>query len=227
MERIERQIDELRSLLPLPDADGEQDALRILPPATDAEIDALRRGWGGTLPAPVEEFLRITRGFEHPALEFEPTAEAMDAQAGFGPVFRASQYGNGDGLALAPEGDDAEVWWVGHDPWYLVWWSASLAQFLELLLARARQTKASSDADRDFWTPTAVSQPMVAPTDSRLEGLQAEVPRGTVIHDLRASAPGTEIPFRRLKERIRGATVVRHGRILAFVPSARPWWRFW
>jgi hypothetical protein len=226
MDAIERIIVDARSLLPLR-GDEDADALQILPPTSDSELTALREGWRSELPKQLVAFLQLTRGFEHPSLEWRPSSDAMSYQAGFGPLFRISHYGNGDGFALAPRGEDAEVWWVGHDPWYLVRWAPSLVGFLELWLARARQIKNLSSDDWELWSPAAEAQEVREPIDAVLTAFIAGVPAGSHVYDLRVAVPGTEIPFGRLKDVIAGAKVVRQSDFIAFLPRPRPWWRVW
>ena len=135
MSRIESLIEEIRDLGPVPTED-EDDGLEILPPATDAEIRALRKRCNGVVPADLEEMLGKTAGFAHTFLDWKPEPHSMGAR-GFEPLLRASHYGNGDGFAIEPHGDQSRVWWVGHDPWFLISWAPSIEAFLELWLERA------------------------------------------------------------------------------------------
>jgi hypothetical protein len=232
MSRIEELIEQVRGLGPLPSED-DPDPLRICPPATHEELVAIEAACGGRLPRELRELLQVTAGFEHPSLEWKPSAGPAEPD-GFGTLLKASDYGNGDGFGIEPDGDRCRVWWAGHDSWFLVYWSPSIEAFLELWLERARPiqgleraqaTQAEKDLQDAPWDPAHVSEPCTgaaAETDATLASFVESLPRGSVVHDLRRAAPGTEIPYERLETCVRGGSLHRRGLLLGFSPPPRP-----
>lgn len=220
MSRVAQLVDDIRGLGPVPTED-EDDGLTILPPAPGSLMEEMCAVVGRPLPPDLRELLQVTRGFEHVFLDWSPEPELVGGH-GLGRFIRASHYGNGDGFAIEPLEDRCRVWWVGHDPWFLIYWADSIAQFLELWLERARGLR-GPHPDFDVWAPTTTSEPATpAGADDELRTFGATLPRGAIVHDLRGAAPGTEVPFDRLTLLVRGGTVERRGLLFGFCTPPAP-----
>jgi hypothetical protein len=212
--RIEALLDELRALGPIPFPD-EDVAIQLLPPASAARVKELERACGGELPEELASFLAITEGFR--PLEFQPEPEIVGGE-GFGRVLRASHYGNGDGLAIEPAGERCRVWWVGHDPWFVVYWADSIADLLEVVLAKARRRKSSDEGDDfDDWEPEArATEVTELDADPVLAKFARSLPAKSRVYDLRGAAAGTEIGYECLELLADGWRLRRDGLLFAF-----------
>jgi len=220
-ESLETLIAAFQSLAPVMDEDGEPVALEILPPATVDQKAAFASACGGQLPAELDAFLSLTAGLRG-LVDFEPKPFLLEDD--FIHTLRVFDYGNGDGLGLEVDGDRCRVWWLGHDPYFIVLHAQSITELLERWLDRIRNLSGPYlNAGELFFDPATESPALdkgrgSAGSDAALAAFLKELPEGTLVHDLRSASGGTEIPFDRLHELSLGSTFRRQDLVFAFLP---------
>lgn len=209
-------LERIRKLAPITDDDGNTRRVKVAPPASANDREALRAACGGRLPADLADFLALTTGIELGPLEFRPQPERP---FGRDPTFlRASDAGNGDGLAIEATANTTRVWWVGHDPWFLVYWAPSIESFLELFI----EVATTLTEEQVVWQPRRESVEVDREDDGdpELTAFVSTLPRAAHVHDLRRAQPGTEVPVECLLSLSNTGEIRRQGLLLAFVPDA-------
>lgn len=116
-------------------------------------------------------------------------------------------YGNGDHLGAEANGDRCRLWWIGHDPYFLVYWGESIVELLE-----AAATALENEEEVGF-EPVATAAVGLGdrPPDARLQAWLETLPSSAVLIDLRQAATGTQVDVVGLPP-----GCVRLGRVLAF-----------
>jgi len=103
----------------------------------------------------------------------------------------------------------------------MIYWAPSIETFLEIWIQKARAHR--EDPGAAAWEPSRKSSLAKADMwDVDLQRFFDELPRGSVIHDLRSAAPGTEVPYARLELLVRGGRMRRSGLLLGFSPPPPP-----
>jgi hypothetical protein len=123
-------------------------------------------------------------------------------------------YGNGDVLGLDAEGDRCAVWWIGHDPYGVIFVADSLLAYL---------TAFADLADRgeiDDLRPIAPIRELnaITPAEARIAGDDPglrDLPAGALVYDFRGAAPRTHVDLINVP---RGYDLERHGRVLVARP---------
>lgn len=124
------------------EADDGCEHVEIEPAATPEQRARIASLFGGVVPSELDGLLAVTTGFDgdHPsmgtaALELDPAGMHFVERAGFGPLVRVYDYGNGDGMYLEPSEPTCRLWWVGEDSWPIALVARSLAEYVERCVA--------------------------------------------------------------------------------------------
>lgn len=220
-EELTNLIERLRSIKPVENEVGEPEAIEVLPPLAKDQMAEFDKACGGQMPAELDALLSRTAGLRG-LMEFEP--EPFPLEQDFIGTLRAYNYGNGDGIGLEVNGDSCRVWWLGHDPYFIIILATSITELLKEWLAKV---KCFQDDGELFFRPdiesSAIDKASVRSSDdSELAAFLKELPSDVLIHDLRECQPRTEIPFERLEGLVDGGELRRHGLVFAFLPPRQP-----
>jgi cell wall assembly regulator SMI1 len=196
------------------DEDGDPERLELLPPLTDAEIDALAAAWGVPVPADARDVLRVTRGFAASPLESVELSGEMDGAVA-DEVFphplpiAHDGYGNYWVVDLRPGSEVfGPVFFVCHDPSVIVYQCADVAGFLDGLV---QMTEPPHKGPLDFvheqasmaiWGGEEAGVPRAVALESPDEVLRAfaeSLPPDAFVADLRSprTGDGFRVPLRR------------------------------
>jgi hypothetical protein len=80
----------------------------------------------GRIPAELDAFLALTAGFDGAGT----CVNIKRAWTGPTGVLGVHDYGNGDCLGLDDEGERCAVWWIGHDPFGVIFVTESLLDYV-------------------------------------------------------------------------------------------------
>lgn len=211
MEALNALIDSLRGLGPFIDPDGEEGSITVLKPVSAEVLTKFDAACGGKTPDALREFLQRSAGLRYRELDFEPEPIASSA-FGFEKLLPASNNGCGDGFVIEVDEGRSRVWWLGHDSWFIVYWG-ELEEFLALLLERAHAL-AEGDDD-ELWKPSCFRPSAATTGDPVLEAFARDLPKGSLVRDLRGASPGTQIDYECREPR--GPTL-RQDLLFAFTP---------
>ena len=120
----------------LTDDDGNDVSLELLPPLTQAEIDAFAGTLPCPLPADIRELLAMCRGLEGGAPDFlaftgDPEALGLEEIFPHGLTIAGDGFGNFWVVDLVPESSTyGPIYFACHDPPVILYQSPDLAQFL-------------------------------------------------------------------------------------------------
>jgi cell wall assembly regulator SMI1 len=196
------------------DEDGDAERLELLPPLTDAEIDALADAWGVPVPADAREVLRVARGFESSPLDVVEFSGEMDG-AVLDDVFphplpiAHDGYGNYWIADLRPGSDVfGPVFFACHDPSVVVYQCADVAGFLEALAEMTEPPHKGpldfvhEEASSEVWSGGEAAVPRavaLASDDEVLRAFAESLPPDASIADMRAPrmGDGFRVPLRR------------------------------
>jgi cell wall assembly regulator SMI1 len=196
------------------DADGDAERLELLPPLTDAEIDALASAWGVPVPPDAREVLRVARGIEASPLDAVEFSGQMDG-AVLDEVFphplpiAHDGYGNYWIVDLRPGSDVfGPVFFACHDPAVVVYQCADVAAFVEALAEMTKPPHTGpldfvhEEASSEIWggRETAVQRAVALQSDDAVLRAFAEtLPPDASIADLRSPrlGDGFRVPRRR------------------------------
>lgn len=170
------------------DEDGNEDVLRLLPPATADEIRALEASLPCPLPSHIRALLAVTRGFENGPLE---SIDFGGLPGGFGMeelfphalALAHDGFGNYWVADLQAESVDwAPIWFACHDPPVIAYQCDSLERFVREILRLANPPFESEldtvheDVVSEIWrhNPGVVSVPSARASDDETVRVFAE-----------------------------------------------------
>lgn len=170
----------------------------------------------GRLPAELDAFVALTTGFEGAGV----TVNLKQATTGNTGVLEAYDYGNGDCLGLDDEGDRCAVWWIGHDPYGLIFVAESLLDYVTRFADFAERGDRTRD-DLAMIRPASELEP-VSPADARLRGPSNEltdVAETALVFDFRGASPRAHVDIAKVPQ---GFGVKRVGRFVIAEPRKPP-----
>lgn len=219
------------------DEDGEEDVLRLLPPATPQELAALEAGVPCPVPPSVRELLAFTRGFENGPLEsvdFGGMPGGFGMEEVFPHALPLAHDGSGNYWIadLHPDSSDwAPIYFACHDPPVIAFQSNSLEDFITGILRLANPLH-ESDIDTvrvhvvmDIWAQNPGTIPVGAASTSQDEVLRAFaalLDDSYFIIDLRAATIGDGFSWGRYGPRTR---LMRWGRHPIFAYQTKSRWQ--
>lgn len=216
------------------DEDGDEQVMRLLPPLSPAEIDALAAEWGIPVPSEVRAVLAVARGMEDVPLEsldFTASRLGMDLEGVFPHAvpFAGDGAGNYWFADLAPGADGfGPVLYVDHETDVVVYQCADLAEFIEALVREADSPAESAisavsgelaAAVRDGTERVVSLDQAAASGDAVLATFARGLPEGFRVADLRDPALGDGFSVKRPEHIIRHSTE----RLFGLPPKPRGW----
>lgn len=218
------------------DEDGNEDTLRLLPPATADDLAMLEAALPCPIPPAVRDLLTRTTGFENGPLETFDLVTLSDA-FGMEDVFPHAHpiahdgFGNFWVVDAHPGSTDwAPIWFACHDPPVIAWQCDSLERFVRELLRFANPPHESEidtvheQVSADIWrrNPGTISVgDGLAAEDEALRDFARTLDDAWTIIDLRAARIGDGFSWGRYGPRTK---VVRWGReaLWAYQANSRP-----
>jgi|HubBroStandDraft_6_1064221.scaffolds.fasta_scaffold144532_2 hypothetical protein len=195
---------------------GRDKRYRVHAPAT-ARLRRTITAWAnGRLPEELDAFLSLTTGFEGAGI----TVNLKQATTGNTGVLEAYDYGNGDCLGLDDEGDRCAVWWIGHDPYGLIFVAESLLDYVTRFADFAERGDGTRD-DLAMIRPASELEP-VSPADARHRGPSNEltdVAETALVFDFRGASPRAHVDLTHVPK---GFGVKRVGRFVIAEPRKPP-----
>jgi hypothetical protein len=191
-----------------PDSDRKK-KYRVRPPATTKLRGQIAK-WAkdGRVPAELDAFLGLTSGFDGAGI----TVDFKQAFTGATGVLAVYDYGNGDCLGLDDEGDRCTVWWIGHDPYGVIFVADSLLEYVTRFAEVAQRGDHEND-DLIMVKPERQLEPITA-AEARQRGADAALDAlddAALVFDFRGAAPRTHVDLPRIPK---GSHTQRLGRLL-------------
>ena len=228
--------DALRRLdgLTLKDEEGDEQIIKLEPPATEAEIQALASRLPCPVPDDIRDALRVSKGLANGPLE---SFSLLDLE-GFGLEemlphaysIAHDGYGNFWVLDLLPGTTSwGPVFYACHDPAVLAYQSATIDEFLNDVIAMWQTGSRSpidvvhEDVVNEIWrkNPGAMTAATLQQsTDTLLRSFAAELPSTALVVDMRRAGVGQGLSWGRFGPR----TIVRRAgeeRVWALIPPER------
>lgn len=217
------------------DEDGNEDVLRLMPPVTAEELQALEAALPCPIPEPIRELLTVTRGFENGPLESMdfgglPGGFGMEELFPFALPLAHDGFGNYWIVDLHADSRDwAPIWFVCHDPPVVAFQSGTLERFVHEML-RLANSPYDSELDTvheqitlDIWrrNPGVVSVPDARSSgDPVVREFAESLDEHWAVVDLRNAAIGDGFSWGRYGPRTR---VRRYGTepVFAYEPKTR------
>lgn len=187
---------------------GRDKRYRVHGPASARSRRKIRAWANGQLPAELDAFLSLTTGFEGAGV----TVNLAQATTGNTGVLEAYGYGNGDCLGLDDEDDRCAVWWIGHDPYGLIFVAASLFDYVMRFADFVERGDRTRD-DLAMIKPASELEP-VSLADARRRGVSDDlddVAETAVVFDFRRASPRAHCDLARVPQ---GFGVKRVGRFV-------------
>ncbi|HEX7702260.1 MAG TPA: hypothetical protein VF403_16090 [Kofleriaceae bacterium] len=195
---------------------GREKRYRVHAPATASLRRRITAWANGRLPAELDAFLSLTAGFDGAGV----TVNLKQAAVGNTGVLEAYDYGNGDCLGLDDEGDCCAVWWVGHDPYGLIFVAPSL---LDYVTRFADVAESGGHAIDDLAMIKPASEiAAVSPADARLRGPSDDllnIAETARVFDFRGASPRAHFDLAYIPQ---GFGVKRAGRLVIAEPRNPP-----
>jgi SMI1 / KNR4 family (SUKH-1) len=208
-------IDAFREVagLTVTDEDGNTDVLRLLPPATTAEIAALEASLPAPLPADVREALAFTKGLANGSIERLTLIDPDPGGFGLEDVFPHAHAIGHDGFGnywvvdLLPSSRAwGPIFFACHDPPVVAWQCATVEEFV----------RAAGKRDPDALSHDAAS----VSTDPLLRELARVCGPEYLVVDLRAPVLGSGFSWGRWGPRTRVRRCGEH-RVWAYAPPEK------
>lgn len=219
------------------DEDGNEDTLRLLPPATPVELAALEAELPCAIPLQVRELLAVTRGFENAPLEsvdFAGLPDGFGMEELFPHALALAHDGFGNyWIADLHEGstDWAPIYFACHDPPVIAFQSGTLERFVSEMLRLANAPHRSELDDvhervvMEIWRDNPGTMELhtaKASDDEALRTFAGSLDASWSIIDLRAPVIGDGFSWGRYGPRTRS---VRSGREPLFAYQAKSRWQ--
>jgi hypothetical protein len=219
------------------DEDGDEEALRLLPPLTESDIATLEAGLPCSIPADVRDLLAVTRGFENGPLE---SVDFGGVPGGFGMeeifphalALAHDGYGNYWIADLQPHSLGwAPIYFVCHDPAVIAFQSSSLEHFVAEILRFANPPHESEldtvheQVAMEIWQNNPGTLPVDKASSSEDDVLRAfarSLDDSFSIIDLRAARVGDGFSWGRYGPQTK---VIRHGPEPIFAYQAMSRWQ--
>jgi hypothetical protein len=173
---------------------------RVHPPATKKLRAKIAKWCRAGIPAELEAFMELTCGFVGGGM----TVDLTKAKTGPTGVLGVYDYGNGDCLGLDDEGDRCAVWWIGHDPYGVIFVAASLLDYV----TRFADIAEHGDHVRD-------ERVMIKPERELAATKLDDIEDTALVFDFRAALPRTHVDLPSIP---RGYNTERLGRLLIARP---------
>ncbi len=169
----------------------------------------------GAVPQELEDFMAATAGIVG-AATFDLRV-GLELGTGRSGVWRMYDYGNGDCLGIEEEGDRCAVWWVGHDPWSVIFVCDSLLAYVNDLADFAESTEATMDEEDPeeelLWKPKVE---LVPKTGADFPALK--LPPEAVVYDFTNCAPRSHADLWKIPQHAKHFEQARTGRYLVAQP---------
>ena len=219
------------------DEDGNEEKLRLLPPATTAELAKLEAEIPCPIPSHIRDLLAVTRGFYNGPLE---SFDFAGLPSGFGieEIFPHALslahdgYGNYWMADLDADSSDwAPIYFACHDPPVIVFQSPTLEHFVSEFLRFANPPHESEldsvheIATTKIWQENPGAIPAAAArksSDSSLASFASTLDDSYLVVDLRHPRAGDGFSWGRFGPR---TNIVRSGRDPVFAYKAKSLWQ--
>lgn len=197
---------------------------KVKKPATAAAMERLPRSLGGRPPVDLVEFLSLTGGFSSKEFEFSFDCSRLRGEETLlGTMPRVYDYGNGDGLFLDVSSGHTQLWWIGHDPWDIIFVADSLEEWLRACVVCAEtESSAPPWAPQSRARPSSFEQADATLTNDDERRFLATLPDAAVVFDLREATIPVEIPSDALPKGGGRRVFKRHGRVIGCWVEAEP-----
>jgi hypothetical protein len=195
---------------------GRDKRYRVYAPATARLRRKITTWANGRLPAELDAFLSLTTGFEGAGV----TVNLKQATTRNTGVLEAYDYGNGDCLGLDDEGDRCAVWWIGHDPYGLIFVAESLLDYVTRFADFAE--RGDNRRDELATIKPASELEAVSPADARQRGPSndlTDLAESALVFDFRGATPRAHLDITHLPV---GFGVRRVGRFVIAEPPKPP-----
>ena len=216
------------------DEEGREERLELLPPATDAEIEAVEASFSISLPAELREALGVSTGFANGPIESLGFLDVDDF--GMEDVFPHAYpvghdgFGNYWVLDLLPDEDDCgPVFFACHDPPVIAFQSADISDFVREVVALWKPGHRSSvdivheEVTSSIWTSNAGimnRETALSSSDAVLAEFASGFPDEAMFADLRVPDMGDGFSWGRFGPRAEWSRAGAH-RLWATVPPQR------
>jgi hypothetical protein len=219
------------------DEDGNEEKLRLLPPATTAELATLEAEIPCPIPLHIRDLLAVTRGFYNGPLE---SFEFAGLSSGFGmeEIFPHALslahdgYGNYWVADLHPDSSDwAPIYFACHDPPVIVFQSPTLEHFVSEFLRSGNPSHESEldtvheTATMKIWRENPGAIPAAAAresSDSSLAAFASTLDDSYLVVDLRHARVGDGFSWGRFGPR---TNIVRNDRDPVFAYKTKSRWQ--
>lgn len=219
------------------DEEGNEEKLRLLPPATTAELATLEAEIPCPIPSQIRDILAVARGFDNGPLESFDFA-GISSAVGMEEIFPHSLalahdgYGNYWVADLHPDSSDwGPIYFACHDPPVIVFQSPTLEHFVSEFLRFANPPHESEldsvheMATKKIWRENPGAIPAATArksSDSSLATFASTLDDSYLIVDLRHARVGDGFSWGRFGPR---TNIVRSGRDPVFAYKAKSWWQ--
>jgi len=209
---------------------GKEAVLELLPPATEAEIQALEARLPCPIPADVREALRVAKGLANSPMGFSLVdLEGFGLEEVFPHAYSIADDGCGNFwvLDLLPGLTTwGPVFYACHDPAVVAYQSATLEDFLRESLAW-RDSGSHNPIDHVVYRIWRENPGLLPGADLRdsadavLRAFAASLPPNALVADLRQPAPGDGFSWGRFLGSELNIRRAGHERVWALIPPER------